>query len=247
MSPLPISQYRPLFRAPQARLREPRLLVVLGRLARPRMPMNCPQELVFAGEKQIPPTLKASPVPGGLAKARRAAVSPRPQAQDLIWGPAPPPAPLFAYPSTQLLAVPPGQGCQTWAMLTGNDTFPSEPGDSRLSHGSLQRLLRPQPSSSPAGLSLSLPGDWERSAFAPDPRLHAMLWGMEQPHPSGGPCPRGGMGKSCPPPSSAPLGAANLAQRGWGFLIPSATEGGWLWSLLRPCPPLSIQSCPFFL
>lgn len=66
--------------------------------------MNCPQELVFAREKQIPPNLKASPVPGGLAKARRAAVSPRPQAQDLIWGLAPPPAPLFAYPSPQVLA-----------------------------------------------------------------------------------------------------------------------------------------------
>lgn len=80
-------------------------------------------------------------------------------------------------------------------MLTRNDTFPSELGDSRLSHGSLQRRLRPQPSSSPAGFSLSLPGDWECSAFAPDPRLHMMLWDMEQPRPSGGPCPQGGTGK----------------------------------------------------
>ena len=48
------------------------------------------------------------------------------------------------------LPEPPGQGCLTWAMLTGNDTFPSEPGDSLLSHSSLCRSSAP--SSSPAFL-----------------------------------------------------------------------------------------------
>lgn len=63
--------------------------MVLGRLTRPRMPVSCPQELVFAREKQIPPSFEVNPVPGEGEKARHAAATPCSQARDLVWGPAP--------------------------------------------------------------------------------------------------------------------------------------------------------------
>lgn len=48
------------------------------------------------------------------------------------------------------------------------------------------------------------------------------------------------------PPHSAPLGAANLAQWGWGLLIPRAAGMGWLWSLLTPLPSLLHPACSCF-
>lgn len=63
------------------------------------MPMNFSQEFVFAGEKQIPPTFEASPVPGVGVKARHPAVTPCPQAREPLWAPAP----LFAYSSPRVL------------------------------------------------------------------------------------------------------------------------------------------------
>ena len=76
--------YRSQFCSPQARLQEPRrLLVGPGRLATPRMPANCPMEVKFAGEKRIPPSFKASPAPGEGVQARHAAAIPCPQAPDL--------------------------------------------------------------------------------------------------------------------------------------------------------------------
>lgn len=68
------------------------------------MAMNCPQELVFAQEKQIVPSFEVSPVPGEGVKAKLTAATPCPQAQDLIWGPAALLHPFFASLSSQVLA-----------------------------------------------------------------------------------------------------------------------------------------------